>query len=147
MPGYALPKEGKQDLRLLRTLQLRSVWRLDCVRYARAEGVNGMPEHSMRLHRLVRRLILLRFHRLVQMRAHPLPDQGNQDLRLCRHLQLRSTGKLDRVPAAAKRERVLHVEFWRRSGHSWLPISGLSARRSVRDAAGGNMACLQHTSP
>ena len=38
VPDHALPKEGKQDLRLRCHYPLGILWRMDRVRYARGEG-------------------------------------------------------------------------------------------------------------
>ena len=67
-PGHALPKEGKQDLRLRCHYPLGIVWRVDRVRYARGEGmkrVEPVPATSERLSASVQGCVI---HEM------PLPD-------------------------------------------------------------------------
>jgi hypothetical protein len=51
MPDHALPKQGRQGLRLCCRVHVRSDWRVDRVRYARGEGGDLMPVPLMRFHR------------------------------------------------------------------------------------------------
>jgi hypothetical protein len=75
-----------------------------------ARGWSKVPRLRRWLHicpgeRIWRR-VFLRFRRSMQMLGHPLSQKGNSGLRLRRHLQLRTVGRVDRVRRDRGEERM-----------------------------------------